>query len=1035
MNKATVKFTRNIRIALLASFFLMPAASARAQSKLSFSPNGDGVKDVVTFKLKMQADVSISSWLFEIKNSAGELVKSFSGKGRPPDELEWNGKDANNRLVVDGIYMFSLGVVTPAGNQMAIAPSPVEVDRVDPQAEISVDQTIFSPNGDGVKDEAQFNIKAFDANGLHSWMLVLKDKNGDAVRSIHGKGAPSPATKWDGRGDFEEDVPDGVYTFVLTVHDLAGNKISTPPQSVTINRAGQISTVQVTPILFSPNGDGYKDDVTFRILSGGPELVDHWAFNILNRSGKIVHTFSGVKEPPAKIVWDGMLASKKAAPDGLYQVVLLETDRAGNTATTVPQTFEIDTIAPVVEARLEPNLLSPNGDGVKDEGVFQLKADDAQPLESWALKITNDVGRTVKTITGQPGSKPPATVAWRGDGADGKTLTDGTYNYYIEAMDIGGNKASTRPQQLKIDCAPPVLSVSADLGLFSPNGDGIMDEANFSLSVQDASQLEFWKLVVSDSGNKQVRVFTGPAGSVATKIAWDGKNDDRAPLPDGDYFYVLSARDVAGNSSATAPQKIVIGTTRPSPQVASDLRAISPNSDGFKDSAMFSLQVKAFNRIKDWALRISDSSKTPKRVYQGRGDVPGSLQWGGEQDDKKPLPDAEYTYSLEVVDEAGNRVATAPREIRIDTTRPQTAVQASPALFSPNGDKLKDETVFIPSYKDASPIADWKLLVQDPAKKTVKTFSGKTELPLSLAWDGKKDDGQLLPDGGYNYIFSAEDEVGNKSSTLEQIVKIDNTAPQVSLQAEPALFSPNGDGVKDETMLFLDVKDASDISSWKLSLQGKEPTASRTFSGIGRPPASFPWDGKNDRGGALPDGGYASVLSAVDEVGNTGQNQPLNITVDTSKPLITVTAETDSLDELVPQMQVRQVEDKSIIISLSSEILFDTGQGVIKAPAYPTLMKAVNLIRRYPQRMVRVEGHADNVPIHNEQFAGNKELSLGRARAVMNFFSEKGNIEKTRMSAYGFGDSKPKASNANEEGRRQNRRVEIILLKEGTKLD
>ena len=72
-------------------------------------------------------------------------------------------------------------------------------------------------------------------------------------------------------------------------------------------------------------------------------------------------------------------------------------------------------------------------------------------------------------------------------------------------------------------------------------------------------------------------------------------------------------------------------------------------------------------------------------------------------------------------------------------------------------------------------------------------------------------------------------------------------------------------------------------------------------------------------------------------------------------------------------MQV-QVEDKNIVISLSSEILFDTGQGVIKALAYPTLMKAVNLIRRYPQRMVRVEGHADNVPINNEQFADNKAL-------------------------------------------------------------
>lgn len=1023
---------------------LLTGTQAAAQ-KLNFSPNGDGIKDRVTFKLQMQENVGISSWLFEIKDQPGALVKSFSGKGKPPSELEWDGKDFSNRLVPDGSYLFSLSLVTPAGNQVAIAPSPVEVDRVVPQVSAAVEPSIFSPNGDGVKDETQFSLQATDAIGIHSWILILKDREGAPARNIAGKGSPPGAVRWDGRGDFEEDVPDGTYTFELTVHDLAGNKRVTPAQSVTINRAGQVSTVDVVPMLISPNGDGVKDEVSFRIQSAAAESVERWVLNILNRNGKVIHSFSGLREPPPRITWSGLLGPKKPAPDGPYQVALSETDRAGNTSATTPQPLEIDTSPPLLEARLEPNLLSPNGDKVRDQGTFHLKAEDVHPLEEWKLVIANDVGTPVKTLTGQPGSKPLPTMTWGGEGQDGTPLIDGTYTYELQAKDIGGNRSLTPKAQLRIDRAPPLVTVSAESQLFSPNADGVLDELAFNVAVQDASPLESWSLNISDSKGKLVRAFTGPPGSVAPRVLWDGRNQDRVLLPDGEYGFVLSAKDIAGNSASSPEAKVTVGAGRPGPEVASDLGAISPNADGFKDFATFGLKVQAFNRIKEWTFRISDKAKTAHRTLQGRGDVPGSLQWKGEADDKRALPDGEYAYELSVVDEAGNRVSTPTKPIRVDTAKPVLAVQVSPNLFSPNGDGMQDEAVFIPSYRDASPIAEWTIAILDSSKKTVRVFTAPRghsvfpdqyatlfrpgELPLSFPWKGRTEGGTAVPDGEYTYTFAAVDEVGNKSVTAEQIVKVDNSAPQVSLQAEPVLFSPNGDGVKDETMFLLEAKDASDFARWKLLVQGKGGAA-RTFSGLGRPPRSFPWDGKNDRGNINPDGVYAAVLEVTDEVGNTGKTPELHLTLDTSRPMVTVTAETDTLEELVPQMQVAQTEDRGIVISLSSEVLFDTGQSVIKAQAYSTLMKAVHLVRRYPQRQVRIEGHADNVPIRNDQFRNNLELSQGRARAILDFFADKGNVEKSRMAAQGFGDTRAKTSNATEEGRRLNRRVEIILLKE-----
>jgi chemotaxis protein MotB len=69
------------------------------------------------------------------------------------------------------------------------------------------------------------------------------------------------------------------------------------------------------------------------------------------------------------------------------------------------------------------------------------------------------------------------------------------------------------------------------------------------------------------------------------------------------------------------------------------------------------------------------------------------------------------------------------------------------------------------------------------------------------------------------------------------------------------------------------------------------------------------------------------------------------------------------------------------------------------------------------------------VPIHNEQFPDNQALSEKRAESVVNYFVTKGGIESGRLSMKGYGKTKPIDTNDTPEGRRKNRRVEIILLK------
>ena len=77
---------------------------------------------------------------------------------------------------------------------------------------------------------------------------------------------------------------------------------------------------------------------------------------------------------------------------------------------------------------------------------------------------------------------------------------------------------------------------------------------------------------------------------------------------------------------------------------------------------------------------------------------------------------------------------------------------------------------------------------------------------------------------------------------------------------------------------------------------------------------------------------------------------------------------------------------------------------------------------------IRIEGHTDNVPIHNAQFASNWELSTARATEMIRLFITQYNLPAIRLSAAGYAEYHPVASNETADGRAQNRRVDIVVL-------
>ena len=124
-----------------------------------------------------------------------------------------------------------------------------------------------------------------------------------------------------------------------------------------------------------------------------------------------------------------------------------------------------------------------------------------------------------------------------------------------------------------------------------------------------------------------------------------------------------------------------------------------------------------------------------------------------------------------------------------------------------------------------------------------------------------------------------------------------------------------------------------------------------------------------------------------------------------------------------------KVDERGLVVRvLTDDVLFDTGKAVLKPRSQPLLGEISGLIARSIPNPVRVEGNTDDVPISTPEFHSNWELSSARADAVLEFLLAHG-VVPSRLSATGYADQHPLASNATAEGRSLNRRVELVILR------
>jgi chemotaxis protein MotB len=177
----------------------------------------------------------------------------------------------------------------------------------------------------------------------------------------------------------------------------------------------------------------------------------------------------------------------------------------------------------------------------------------------------------------------------------------------------------------------------------------------------------------------------------------------------------------------------------------------------------------------------------------------------------------------------------------------------------------------------------------------------------------------------------------------------------------------------------------------------------------------------------------------VQVIENTMRETDISQMVPPMKGVISNTPDREELAAIRKTLETtlaKQIEGQSVgihetreglVVSLREIGFFDSGSAMLRPGAAATLEQIADVLRGLPEN-VRIEGHTDNVPIHNAAFPSNWELSTSRATEIVKLFVTRDQIDPARLQASGYAEYHPAASNATAQGRSLNRRVDIVIV-------
>jgi spore germination protein YaaH/flagellar hook assembly protein FlgD len=394
---------------------------------------------------------------------------------------------------------------------------------------------------------------------------------------------------------------------------------------------------------FSPNGDDSGDGIRLRWTSA--TAMDGLVLNVLRVNGRLLGSVDVPVTGAGSRAWEwnGRVGGA-SVPDGRYVLQLV--GRAGSRTYSAPSArpttavqveryaVTADTVPPVMTSKsVSSRLISPNGDGLLDSAKMAMTATGAT---HWTARVTNAAGQTVRSRSGTGGS---ARLTWKGTDNSGRMLADGRYTATLAAWDDAGN-AATKSWAITLDTAGPRITPVVAPSAFSPNGDGVSDQALIGWTADEPGS----GTVQLKRGTTTVRTWRVPAAT-SWSVPWDGRLADGSRVPDGRYTVRVKLTDAAGNTR-TATTSVVVDRTASSLRWSQDF--YPQDGDDLRPTARLSWRLA---RSASMTLRLyDDQGSLVRTVWSDRLKKAGTRAWtwNGRRADGTLVPQGRYTARLTV---------------------------------------------------------------------------------------------------------------------------------------------------------------------------------------------------------------------------------------------------------------------------------------------------------------------------------------------------------------------------------------------------
>jgi len=601
---------------------------------LAFSPNGDGIKDLVNFGIAAQSREKIRTWNLDIfpmnVASASLPIKTWGGTGSISDRYSWDGTTDSGLMAPEGRYVTRLTIQYINDDRFEREAGPILLDRLAPQATVRASATVFSPNGDGRTDSVQILQESLPGD---DWQGVMLASGSKIVRTWTWKNQ-AESFVWDGKDGAGVTLPDGIYEYELRSIDSADNSYISPRIRLEIDAARKTVRFDVDQKAFSPNGDGIKDKLFLNIQAPKTHTLREFEAAIFSvnaagvRNQTPVTTWRGTTGLLDQYTWDGTTDSGIPAPDGTYQATLRVLYNNDDLFTLSSAAFLLDTVPPKVTLSAEPFLFSPNGDGNRDEIRFRQSTSVG---DDWTGRVRNAAGTVIRTWTWKNEARD---FAWDGKDTSSAVVRDGVYSYEVNAVDQAGNAASSRISGIQVDAAKPKVYVTASDSGMSPNGDGIRDEVSFTIIVERREGIESWRFSLTDRQGVEKSFFGGSGSEVPARLVWDGR-DLQGQVVQGEYSGKLVVRYSKGDIAQASSLPVLVDVDPPKVDITVNPEYFSPDGDGSADVLTFDIGVDATAGIVDWKLEIFETAIVESSTPGAMGSERLFMEWSGKG---KPLP-------------------------------------------------------------------------------------------------------------------------------------------------------------------------------------------------------------------------------------------------------------------------------------------------------------------------------------------------------------------------------------------------------------